>query len=167
MKIIPCKNDGFPSIIIDNSRQCVAEYLNRCIGHKKITDVVTQDNGLVYIFENGHELPIFCYCCDTPIEIEDLAYSKEKVLGRHLHSMSWDYAPDDNGEDQVKFFLELAKDHDKEDDDDYIVSVSTSLKSAQKLIHPEICASKKLLAPRKKEKKIKKKRKRHKSKQEK
>ena len=130
-----CKRDGFPEVIINGNIQCVAEYLNRCIGLKKITDVVQRDEELFYIFENGHELPLFCFCCDYPLVSKDLARSKEEVVGRRLESMSWEMVSVEDSEEAIEFYLELSTQGNEES----LLQVSTSLKSAQELIHPTNC----------------------------
>jgi hypothetical protein len=35
-----CERDGFPMVKIDGQLQCVAEYLDRCIGQQKVVDLI-------------------------------------------------------------------------------------------------------------------------------
>ena len=58
-----CKRDGFPLVKINGQWECVAEYLDRCVGGQRIKDVIQRDDTFYYIFESGHELPLLCFCC--------------------------------------------------------------------------------------------------------
>ena len=58
-----CERDGFPMIKTDGQLQCVAEYLDRCIEHQKVVDLIQRGKTIYYVFENGHELAMLCFCC--------------------------------------------------------------------------------------------------------
>ena len=131
MSISFCKKDGFPMVEIEGRNQCVVEYLDYYIGRQIITDVVLRDDTLFYIFDNGHELPLYCYCCDEPLAVTDLDAYKKAKLGLRLDAMSWADVEFDDGRKEIEFFLEFLSKKEREP-----ISVSISLKSAQKLIHP-------------------------------
>jgi len=57
-----CKRDGFPMLEIDGRWECLAEYLDRCIGQQAIVDLIKRGKTFYYVFENGHELPLLCFC---------------------------------------------------------------------------------------------------------
>jgi len=158
MKLSTCKKDGFPTIMLDGLTQCVAEYLDRCIGGQTVMDVIMRDEALFYVFENGHELPLFCFCCDSPLQAENMQETKEEVAGMYLQSMAWHWSPDESGIEHLEYFFELAR----PDEEDSLVQISTSVKSAQEIIHPPGCPHRKKDVPSAKEQKTKKIRKRHK-----
>jgi hypothetical protein len=89
----------------------------------------------MYVFENKHELPLFCYCCGEPLACEDLSKYKKGVIGRKLEAMLWDTEKLDDGREVIDFGLELSM---REGEDEPPI-VSTSLLSAEMLIHPENC----------------------------
>lgn len=142
MILSECKRDGFPLAIINGRRQCVAEFLNQCLGFKKVTDVIRRDDTLFYVFEDGHELPLLCYCCNSPLGCDDLSAERERIIGLYLKSMTWDIAMLEKRE-IIDFRLELASPIDK----NTILQVQTSVMSADKLIHPATCINNKKAPP--------------------
>lgn len=134
MTMSVCKRDGFPLAEIDGRLQCVAEFLNRCLGLQQIVDAAQRQKALYYIFENGHELPLLCYCCNRPLACNDVSVEREKISGLYLKSMVWDTAIVE-GREVIDFRLELASPTKK----DTILQVPTSILSASKLIHPATC----------------------------
>lgn len=167
MDFIACQKDGFPTIVIDGKRRCVAEYIERCIRDATITDVVERENkALFYIFENGHELPLLCAGCNGDIKVNNLAKEKNEIIGRHLLATRWQHADYGDEGEVIELFLQLGKYEGRQLD---ILEVNTSLNSANRLVHPENCILKNkdlddLHKRTKKPKQKKKKRKRHKRK---
>jgi len=102
-----CERDGFPKVRIKGRMECVAEYLDRYIGGQRIVDMVQHGKIVYLVFENGHELPMLCSCCDGPLEFEDLASSRRDMCGRRLESMAISKAEPSDGS-QVEFWLELS-----------------------------------------------------------
>jgi len=88
--------------------QCVAEYLDRCIGQQRVVDLVQQGDTVYTVFENGHELPMLCFCCGTPLEYKDLERSRRDMRGRRLESMSVDMVTVEDGSEVLQFALEFS-----------------------------------------------------------
>lgn len=82
-----CPRDGFPLVTIGGKQECVAEYLDRCIGGEAIIGIVQRRQTYYYVFENGHELPLLCFCCGNPLEVKNLAGSRSEMRGRRLESL--------------------------------------------------------------------------------
>jgi len=103
-----CQSDGFPMLKIKGRWECVAEYLDRCIGGQHVTDVVQRGETSWLVFENGHELPLLCFCCDTPLVLEDPEKTRRDMRGRRLESMSVGPATLKDGSQTLQFRLELS-----------------------------------------------------------
>jgi len=80
-----CQKDGFPKIRINGELQCVVEYIDERIGQKKIVNVIEDDGICYYVFENGYQFPLLCYCCGEPLVVKDLAQLKQNMKGRRLY----------------------------------------------------------------------------------
>lgn len=104
-----CTRDEFPMVKIGNKPQCVAEYLDKHIGQKKIVDVVQHKTIIYYVFENGYELPLLCFCCATPLVEKDLDKLCHHMRGRRLESMAVETVPASDGGDFLEFQLELSQ----------------------------------------------------------
>lgn len=72
---------------INGRWECVAEYLDRCIGQQKIADVVQRKNTMYYVFENGHEVPLLCFCCDSPLVCDNTEEMLRDMQGRRLDEL--------------------------------------------------------------------------------
>jgi len=83
-----CPNDGFPLIDINGRLECCVEVLDRCVGQKKVVEVVQRGQITYYVFENGHELPLLCGCCGHGLAVKDLDQERKRVCGRRLEAMS-------------------------------------------------------------------------------
>ncbi len=142
MILSECKRDGFPLAIINGRRQCVAEFLNQCLGYKQITDVIQRGGTMFYVFEDGHELPLLCYCCNSPLGCDNLSAERDRLVGLYLKSMTWDIEMVEEREG-VDFRLEFASPINK----NTILQVQTSVMSADKLIHPAACINNKKAPP--------------------
>ena len=127
-----CERDGFPLVKINGRWECVAEYLDRCIGGQRIKDVIQRDGTFYYIFESGHELPLLCFCCSTPLVVK----SPKKDRGLRLESMGVGLVSlDDGSEERLQFRLELSKKGIRSSG----VAVPISVQSAAQMIHPPGC----------------------------
>ena len=105
-----CERDGFPMLRLDGRLQCVAEYLDRCIGQQPVVDLVQRGETVFYVFENGHELPMLCYCCGRPLAYRDLEESRRDMRGRRLEAMSVGTVTlEEDGSEILQFCLELSK----------------------------------------------------------
>jgi hypothetical protein len=82
-----CKRDGFPLVEINDRWECVAEYLDCCIGGQRIIDVTQRDETIYYIFESGHELPLLCFCCDMPLLMKNPKRERRQMRDQRLESM--------------------------------------------------------------------------------
>lgn len=83
-----CKRDDFPLVEIDGKLECVAEYIDRCIGQQPVVDIIERNKTVYYIFANGHQLPMLCSCCGAPLVYGDLKQPRQKIVGRRLEAMS-------------------------------------------------------------------------------
>jgi len=103
-----CPKDGFPMRHIRGKWRCVAEYLDERIGGRAITDVVQRDDTVYYVFENGYELPLLCYCCGKPLVITaGIASEKRRMIGRRLQAMSVVPVTLEDGLEATQFSLEF------------------------------------------------------------
>ena len=103
-----CENDGFPMVKIKGRLQCAAEYIERCIGQQPVLDVIQRGQTTYYVFENGHELPLLCFCCARPLATMDLAETRRDMQGRRLDSMSVGTVPHESGKEFLQFCLEFS-----------------------------------------------------------
>jgi len=131
-----CKQDGFPLLTINGCQECVAEYLNRCIGSQKIVNVVRHGKTTYYVFENGHELPLLCSCCGGPLAVpED---ESQRMCGRRLEAMSVDWQQLEDGREVEELVLEFSKKG--------LLSqpayMPVAFEVAQKIKHPAECPNK-------------------------
>jgi hypothetical protein len=93
---------------IDGRWQCAAEYLDRCIGGQRIREVRLQGRTLYYVFEDGHELPLLCFCCGKPLVCGNLEKSHRKMRGRRLEAMTVRPIEHEDGERIPCFELEFS-----------------------------------------------------------
>lgn len=149
-----CHRDGFPMVKIGNKQQCVAEYLDKHIGQKKIIDTVQHDEITYYVFENGWELPLLCFCCGKPLVIAELEKLRRDMRGRRLESMAVGSvgAPDD-GE-----FLEFQLEFSHKGFETQGVVQSIAPEAAARILKPSSDRSTKPLFPKRKRAKDQKKR---------
>ncbi len=104
-----CKHDGFPMVKVNGRLQCVAEYLDQCIGQKEVVDVVQRRQTTYYVFEDGHELPLLCFCCGSPLVIQNLEQFRSQILNRRLEGMSLNDATLEDGTTMLQFELNFSK----------------------------------------------------------
>jgi hypothetical protein len=131
-----CQRDGFPILILNGEPHCLAEFVNFCVGGQKISDVVLRNDTLYYVFENRHELPLLCYCCGQPLACQDLQSERRQMRGRKLHAMTWDMEELEDGRVVIDYRLEFSSKHEETEP----LLVQTSALSADKMVHPVLCA---------------------------
>jgi hypothetical protein len=103
-----CQKDGFPMVTIKGRLQCAAEYIDRCLGQQPVIDVIQRGQTIYYVFENGHELPLLCFCCATPLVTMDLAKARRNMQGRRLDSMAVGMVQHESGQEFLQFGLEFS-----------------------------------------------------------
>ena len=131
-----CPRDGFPVVQINGRWECVAEYIDRCIGGQTVADLVRKDGVMHYIFTNGHQLPLLCFCCDEPLAVEDLAQARKEIVGLHLDSMSVTMVELEDGRELPQFTLLLGQ---QVTADLWEAVVSVSPQVAAQMSHPSDC----------------------------
>ena len=130
-----CERDGFPLVKIGGRWECVAEYLDRCIDGQRIVDVIQRDETIYYVFESGHELPLLCFCCDTPLLVENPKTERRQIRGRWLESMGVEPVLLNDGTETLQFRLELSKKRLEP----LGRAVAVSVESAAQMHHPPGC----------------------------
>jgi hypothetical protein len=135
-QLVECERDGFPILNINGEAHCLAEFVNFCIGRQKVIDVVVRNDTLYYVFENRHEFPLLCYCCGEPLECHDLQSVKNHVRGRKLQAMTWNVEELEDGRNVIDYKLEFSPKYGEAEP----FMVQTSTLSADKMIHPILCA---------------------------
>ena len=130
-----CPKDHFPKVRIGSRWECVAEYLDRCIGGQRIVDLVRRDQTVYQVCESGHELPVLCFCCGMPLEYTDLRGSRRDRVGRRLESMAWEPGETEDGREIFEFSLELSK----KGPFSQPVTVPLSIEAAAQMKHPPTC----------------------------
>ncbi len=130
-----CSRDGFPKVKIAGRWECVAEYLDRCIGGQRVVDLVDREGTVYYVFESGHELPMLCFCCGGPLAYADLEESRRNMVGRRLESMAVDPVELEDGRELLQFRLELSGKGLLSQP----VSIPVSVQVAAQMCHPVRC----------------------------
>lgn len=108
-KVPACERDGFPMLIINGRLECVVEYLDRYIGQQKIIDVIKQGEIYYYVFANGYQLPLLCFCCNRPLVISNLIKTRQNMLGRRLVAMAMETKRFENGQELEELILQFSK----------------------------------------------------------
>lgn len=134
-----CENDGFPMLKIHGNLHCVGEYLDRCIGGKEVVDLIRRGKTTYYVFEDGHELPMLCFCCGNPLLHQSLAQARRQMCGRRLESMSFSVGKVASGREVIEFKLEFSKKGWLSLKTDRVVAPEV----AARLRHPTSCQHKK------------------------
>jgi hypothetical protein len=131
-----CPKDKFPKVRIGSRWECVAEYLDRCIGGELVVDLVQRDQTVYQVFESGHELPMLCFCCGMPLEYPDLGGYRRDRVGRRLESMSVEPVETTDGQEVLQFCLELSKKGPLSQP----LAVPLSIEAAAQMKHPPHCS---------------------------
>ncbi len=85
MKEIYCKQDGFPMVNIEGRWECAAEYLHHCLELRTIADVVQESQTIYFVFDDGHAIPLLCFCCDQPLAVMSNDIVHKKVQRHRAH----------------------------------------------------------------------------------
>ncbi len=93
---------------VNGEQVCIAEYFDACIGAQKVVDVIQEGKTIWYVFQDGHAVPLLCFCCGEPLSVADFDEERRDVVGRRLAATSASLVQTDDGEEHVKFFLELS-----------------------------------------------------------
>ena len=133
-----CERDGFPMLKIEGHWECVAEYLDRCIGQQRVVDLVQRGKTVYHVFENGHELPLLCFCCGKPLVYDDLERARRNMRGRRLESMSVGSVTLEDGSEALQFRLEYSKKGLLSRG----IHVPVAIEVAGRLKHPDHCPHK-------------------------
>jgi hypothetical protein len=104
-----CPRDGFPMLRIQGQWECVGEYLIRCIGRQKIVDMVQRKATVYYVFKNGHELPLLCFCCDSPLVVDDLEKAIREMKGRRFKGVDMALSLPQDGSEILHLHLLFSK----------------------------------------------------------
>lgn len=104
-----CAEDGFPMLKIKGRLQCVGEYINDCIGQRRVIDLFQRGKITYLFFENGYQLPVLCFCCGNPVPYDNIEQSRRDMRGRRLESMSVNMAIIEDRPELVKFQLHFSK----------------------------------------------------------
>ena len=129
-----CPRDGFLKVKIGGRWQCVAEYLDGCIGVERVVDLVKRGETVYYVFESGHELPMLCFCCGEPLDL-DLEASRRDIVGRRLESMAVEPVELEDEREVRQFRLELSKKGLLS----RRLAVPVSADVAARMVHPPTC----------------------------
>jgi hypothetical protein len=136
VQIASCKKDGFPIVEINGQPQCIAEFVNYCIGGEEITDVVVRNGARYFVFESGHEIPMLCNCCSEPLAGINLKEDRESMIGRVLDAVDWYWEKLSDGRKVIDYVLLFST---KEGEDFEALAVTTAVLSANKMRHPAGC----------------------------
>jgi len=103
-----CQQDCSPMVRINDRWECAAEYLDRCLEGKRVVDVVQLKGISQDVFDNGHMLPLLCFCCGEPLDTLDPKRVRTSILGRRLEGMSLAMVSMEDGRDLEQFRLEFS-----------------------------------------------------------
>jgi len=104
-----CTREGSPMVRIHGRWECAAEYLDRCLEGKRVVDVVQLKGVSHYVFDDGHMLPLLCFCCGEPLDTLDPKRVRTSILGRRLEGMSLAMVSMEDGSELEQFRLEFSK----------------------------------------------------------
>jgi len=135
IKQTDCEHDGFPILLINGHRQCLGEFADHCLGRVEIADVVQRGSTTYYVFEDGHKLPLLCFCCGKPLALSNPEIEPKRMKGRKLKTIGWEPAQLNNGRDGGALLLEFSRRFWEWKG----VEVRLSFKSLDQLIHPSTC----------------------------
>lgn len=129
-----CKRDGFPMVEIDGKLECPAEYIDRCIGQQPVVDIIQRDKTTYYVFANGHQVPMLCSCCGTPLVYRELEQPRRDIVGRRLDAMAIHVEVLPDGRQYEELVLEFLGTADSEP-----FGIPVSFLVAAQMKHPSHC----------------------------
>ena len=89
-KLVWCSEHNCPMLDVGGDcYACLFDYVNERVGMRRVTDVVNDNDGATFIFENGVELPLFCPCCDKAIHATGGAALLKEVNGLRLETLAY------------------------------------------------------------------------------
>jgi hypothetical protein len=135
IKLVECEQDGFPVLRINGHQQCMGEFADHCLGRIKITDVALRAGTMYYVFEDGHELPLLCFCCGEPLASSNPQLEPKRMRGRKLKTIGWEPIQLNNGRAGIELQLQFSRRFWEWKG----VVVHLSVKSLDQLIHPTTC----------------------------
>ncbi len=104
---------------------------------QRIVDV-QMDNGVGYYhFDNGHVLPLICGCCGDPYKAEDIADSREEMIGYVLLSLSTAHSHNADGQGYDELVLNFGGPNLPP------TGVPVAFTAVARLVHPAGCAQSK------------------------
>ena len=130
-----CPQDGYPLVTINGRQECLAEYLDRCIGQKKVVDVVQRGSTTYYVFEDGHELPLLCFCCDSSLVVKNADKTRQDLQGRRLDGLDVAMVELEDGTEMPQLRLLFSKQSLLGD----ALAEIVSLNVAAHMVHPPSC----------------------------
>jgi hypothetical protein len=89
--------------------ECATEYLERCLEGKRVVDVVQLKGVSHFVFDDGHQLPLLCFCCGKPLDTLDPKRVRMSILGRRLKGISLARVSMEEGRELEQFRLEFSK----------------------------------------------------------
>lgn len=133
-----CPQHDAPLVKVGGKKVCIAEYMEACLGWQKVVDVILRGKTIYYIFENGHAVPLLCFCCGKPLAVKNIHQERRDIVGRRFQATSARLVTTSDGKSHVEFHLELSKKgwFSKE------VVVPLPLRVAARMEHPETCPHK-------------------------
>jgi hypothetical protein len=74
-----------------------------------VVDLIQRDETAYYVFEDGHELPLLCFCCGEGLTVFDLDKSRQNIHGRRLKAMEMGSVELTDGRELPQFRLVFSK----------------------------------------------------------
>ena len=93
-----CPKHDMPILRLSGRPQCVQEYLEGCIVGKRIVDVRIENKVGYYHFDDGHIMPLICGCCGNPYDADNIADSRDEMIGYTLLSLSTAHSHNADGQ---------------------------------------------------------------------
>ncbi|MBS1253402.1 MAG: hypothetical protein MAG451_02451 [Anaerolineales bacterium] len=88
-RLLRCGEHQFPMVRIGLNYVCTAEYLDEVIGHRRLTEVSQDTDGVLYLqFGPERWLPLFCPCCGEASVTGDLDAFKQRWCGRRVEGFT-------------------------------------------------------------------------------
>ena len=89
-KLLWCSEHNCPMLDVGGDcYACLFDYVYERAGMRRVTDVVNDNDGATFIFENGVEMPLICQCCDKEIHATSGAALLKEVNGLRLETLAY------------------------------------------------------------------------------